>query len=59
MTLFEPPSSDEVSEIDVGIGCGPLPDAPKLVRIKESISYHMELEIVTDGFLNEFTCCVK
>ena len=59
MTLFKPPSLDEVSEVDAGIGCGPLPDAPKLIQIKESITYHMELETVADGFLNEFTCCVK
>ena len=36
-----------------------LPDTPKLIQIKESISYHMKLEPIADGFLNEFTCCIK
>ena len=57
--LFEPLSSNKVSEVDASVYCGPLSNAPKLIQIKESISYHMKLELIANGFLNEFTYCVK
>jgi len=59
MTLFEPPSSNKVSEVNASICCRPLPDAPKLIQIKESVTYHMKLEPIADGFLNEFIHCIK
>jgi len=59
MTLFELTSSNDMSKVYAGVYCRPLSDAPKLIRIKESISYHMELETIADSFLNKFACHVK
>jgi len=59
MALFELTRSDKMSEVYSHICCGSLANTPKLMRVKEAISWQVELKPIADGFLNEFACGVE
>ena len=58
MALLKLASTDDVGEVDTSIGCGPLSNVSELIRVQKTISYHMKLELIADGLLNEFACSV-
>ena len=59
MVLFKPSYSNKISEVNTGIGCGPLFNTSGLIGIQEAISYYIELELIADDFLDEFTSSVE
>jgi len=59
MALLEPPSPNEVSEVNASIGGGSLSDAAKLVWVQKTIVYYMELKMIANDFLDEFSCSVE
>jgi len=48
-----------MGEVDASINSKLLPDASKLIRIQEAISYYVKLKSVANDFLNEFTSSVE
>ena len=59
MALFKPPCSNKMGEVDASIDSGPLPDAFKLIKIQEAVSYYVKLKLVANNFLNEFASGVE
>jgi len=48
-----------MSEANTSISCGLLSDISELIRIQEAISYYVNLKLIVDDFLNEFTSSVE
>jgi len=59
VALFKPPCLNKIGEVDTSIDSRPLPDASKLIRIQEAISYYVKLKSVANDFLNEFASGVE
>jgi len=59
MALLEPPSPNEVSEVDASVSGGSLSDATKLIRVQKTVVYHMELESIANDFLDELSYSVE
>jgi len=56
MALLKPPSPNEVSEVDASVSGRSLSDATKLVWVQKTIVYHVKLEPIANGFLDELSC---
>ena len=59
MVFFKPSCLNKMGEVDASINSKLLPDASKLIRIQEAISYYVKLKSVANDFLNEFTSSVE
>jgi len=59
MALLEPPSPNEVSEVDTSVSGELLSDATKLIQVQKTIVYHVKLESVADNFLDKLSCSVE
>jgi len=59
MALLEPPSPNEVSEVDASISGRSLSDAAKLVWVQKTIVYYVELKSIANDFLDELSCSVR
>jgi len=59
VVLFEPSHPDKMSEVYAHIYCGSLVNTPKLMRVKEVISWQVELKSIANSFFNEFACGIE
>jgi len=59
VALFEPSYPDKISEVYAYICCRLLVNTPKLMRVKEVISWQVKLKSIANSFFDEFAHGIK
>ena len=57
--IFNTFHTNKMSKSDTSIRCGLKLISTKLALMNEVVRHHMELEFITNNFLNKFFHCVK